>query len=195
MMDKNFLPPEDRELADRLETLAERVKPNAAFERELEKRLMQTQSPEPKAKGLFFRAAPAIGLALGLIALAVVLTRVLRSVPPQPAAGNTPTPQQQETLPAPKPAGEKYERFGQTVYLQAELPPVPADAAVYNYQPEKLASLDDARALAAQFGMSGQVYETNGEIPTTKDFLIVDGNQRLHVRSDQYFQYFPDYPR
>lgn len=199
MMDKNFLPPEDRELADRLETLAERAKPNADFARELEKRLMQTQSPEPKAKGVIARAMPAIGLALGLIALALVLTRILRTMPPQPAAGNTPAPLipvPQETLPAaPKPAGEKYERFGQTIYLQTALPSVPAEASVYNYQPEKFASLEDARALAVQFGMNGQIYETNGEIPTSKDFLIVDGNQHLHVRSDQYFQYYPDYPR
>lgn len=195
MMNKNFLPPEDRQLADHLESLAQSLTPDAKFERELEKRLMNTHSPAPKAKGILAQAMPAIGLTLELILLAVALTWVLRSAPPQPAAGETPTPAPQETLPAPKPAGKTYDRLGQTVYLQAELPTLPTEAAVYNYQREQFASLDDARALAARFGMNGAVYETGGETPVTKDFLIVDGNRWLHIRSDQYFQYYPDYPR
>lgn len=203
MMDKNFLSPEDRRLAERLEALAQGLTPDASFERKLEKQLMNT-SPESKAKGFLTQVLPTLGWAGALVALALVLSWAIRTLtpnPPQPAAGNTPAPAL-TPFPSPvgsgeppEPAGEKYERYGQTVYLQAELPAVPTEAAVYNYQREKFASIDDARALAAQFGMNGQVYEINGEVPTTKDFLIVDRNQWLHVRSDQYFQYFPDYPR
>ena len=195
MTDKNILPPEDRELADQLESLAQRLTPNAAFARELEKRLMNSQSPEPKAKGFFAKAMPSIGMALGLILLAVVLTRVLRSVPPQPATGNTPVPLPEETFPTPKPAGEAYERYGQTVYMQAQLPALPAEAFVYNYQPEQFATLESARTLATQFGLNGAAYRTNSILPNQNDFLIVDGNQWLSVRSDQYFEFFPDFPR
>jgi LysM repeat protein len=45
--------------------------------------------------------------------------------------------------------------------------------------------------------MDRQIYETPSELgdSDTTDFLIVDGNQRLRVRSNLYFSYYPDYPR
>jgi hypothetical protein len=201
MMDKKFLPPEDRQLADHLESLAQSLTPDAKFERELEKRLMNT-SPEPKAKGFFAQALSTLGWAGALVALALILSWAIRTLtpsPPQPAAGGTPN-----LIPSPSPTGKEesttppgktYGWNGTSLTLNVPLPDTPAEASVYNYQPEQFATLESARALAAQFGMTGAVYETVGEIPTTKDFLIVDGNQWLHVRSDQYFQYYPDYPR
>jgi hypothetical protein len=195
MMDKNILPPEDRELAEQLESLAQQARPTAAFERELEKRLMQTQSPAPKAKGFFAQAWPSIGLALGLILLALILTRVLRTMPPQPAAGNTPLPPPNETLPAPKPAGKTYDWNGVTLYLQTMLPETPTAASIYQTAPMQHATLESARALATRFGMAGQIYLTPPEVPGTadNDFLVIDGKQRLQIRSDQYFLYYPDY--
>ena len=195
MTDKKILPPEDRRLADQLESLAQRLTPDAKFERELEKRLMQTQSPEPKAKGFFAQALPTLGWAVGLILLAVVLNMAIRSLGPQPAAGNTPVPLPEETLPTPKPAGEAYDRYGQTVYMQADLPIGPAEASVYNYQSEQFATLESVRALTSQFGMNGAIYKSASILPDKNDFLIVDGNQWLSVRSDQYFEYYPDFPR
>ncbi len=197
MNDKNYLPPEDRRLAEQLESLAKRVTPNVAFERELEKRLMQSKSPEPK-KGWIARAAPALGWALGLALLALVLNIAIRSINPQPAEGNnTPEPfiAPNETLSVPTPAGEEYERYGQTMYMQAVLPASPAEAFVYNYLPAQSATLESARALAAQFGLNGAAYQTNSLLPNQNDFLIVDGNQWLSARSDQHFEFFPDFPR
>jgi hypothetical protein len=50
MMNKNNIPLEERPLAERLEALAQNLTPDAKFERELEKRLMNTSpvfSPRP----------------------------------------------------------------------------------------------------------------------------------------------------
>ncbi len=95
----------------------------------------------------------------------------------------------------PEPEGEAYNWHGTTLYLNAPFPESPAEANVYLYQPEERAAIESARGLATQFGLNGAIYQSIGEIPGSADFLIVDGNQRLHVRSDQYFQYYPDYPR
>ena len=193
MNDKHFLPPEDRQLAEQLEALAERLKPGADFERELENRLMNSYSPEPK-KGFFARALPALSLAAGLILLAVILNWSIRTLlpnPPQPAAGGTPAPTLGILLPGdtPTPSGETYDWRGTPLTLQINLPDGPSQAFVYNYLPEQPATRESARALAAQLGMNGAVYDAG------REFLVVDGNQWLYVRSDQYFQYYPDYPR
>ncbi|MBI4760022.1 MAG: LysM peptidoglycan-binding domain-containing protein [Chloroflexota bacterium] len=202
MTDKNFLPPEDRRLADQLESLANRIAPRTDFERELEKRLMQSQTPESQ-KGFFAQALPALGWTVGLILLAVVLNFAIRTVvPPQPAAEGIAT---LEATPEPiivsetifPPSEETYDLHGTPLVLKTNLPNGPASAFVFNYQPEQHATLEDARALAAQFGMDGAVYRIRGDTIGLypRDYLIVDGDQWLHVRSDQYFQYYPDYPR
>jgi LysM repeat protein len=200
MMDKNLLPPEERPLAEHLESLAQRMTPDAYFERGLEKRLVNNYSPEPKSKGFLAQALPTLGWAVGLVLLALTLNWVLRSIAPQPAAFGTPTSSQDaplpnETLPTPKPAGEAYDWNGMQLYLQAELPTAPTEAGIYLVQPEQHATLESARALARRFGMSGPIYETPPELGGSKvnDFLVVDGNQRMQVRSDLYFTYYPDY--
>ena len=83
MMNKNNIPLEERPLAERLEALAQNLTPNAKFERELEKRLMNT-SPEPKAKGFFAQALPTLGWAGALVALALVLSWAIRTLTPSP---------------------------------------------------------------------------------------------------------------
>jgi len=198
MNDKNLMTPEERAMAEMLEEAAREMNVSPSFKTELEKKLMNAHQPK-SGLGLFSfkKIVSTAGWAIGWALLILMFIWVARTLAPQPqpAAGNTPAPTPNETLLAPKPASETYDRFGQTIYLQADLPATPTEAAVYNYQPEHFASLEDAHALAAQFGMNGMVYETGGETPVTKDFLIVDGNRWLHVRSDQYFQYYPDYPR
>ncbi len=200
MTDKNFLSPEDHRLAERLEALAQGLTPDASFERKLEKQLMNT-SPEPKAKGFLAQVLPTLGWAGALVALALVLSWAIRTLtpnPPQPAAGDTPTaiPTTEASTPTPIVASATvYDWRGTPLTLNAPLPDSPAEVSIYNYQPEQRATLESARALAAQFGLTGAAYAGGEGIPSTTDFLIVDGIQRLHVRSDQYFQFYPDFPR
>jgi LysM repeat protein len=95
--------------------------------------------------------------------------------------------------PTPTPEGDAYNWNGTTLYLNAPLPEQPAKAGVYLTQAEGPATLESARALANQFGMQGQIYETEGEVAGTTNLAVVDGRQRLYVRSDRYFTYYADY--
>ncbi|MCA2002235.1 MAG: hypothetical protein LDL51_10260, partial [Chloroflexi bacterium] len=180
-----------------LKSIARQANPSPSFTNELEKKLMNAHKPEKTGFFSFGQIASTAGWAIGLAALTLAFIWVIRSIAPQPkpqpAAGDTPAPQ--ETRAAPTPSGAAYKRYGQTLYLQAELPASPTEASVYNYLPEQPATLESARALAAQFGMEGAVYKFPSETASlAKDFLVVDGERHLHVRSDQYFQYYY-YPR
>lgn len=177
-----------------LKSAAQQVNPSPFFTNELEKKLMNAHKPEKTGFFSVRKIASTAGWAVALAALILTFIWVIRSIAPQPqpAAGDTPAPAL-TPKPSPtregKPGGEAYEHFGQTLYLQAELPDTPSEAAVYNYLPSQPATLDSARALAAQLGMNGAVYGGKG------NFLLVNGNQRLRVQSQQYFEYLPDYPR
>ncbi len=196
MNDKNPMSREE----EMLKSIARQVNPRPSFTNELEKKLMNAHKPAKPGLFSIKKIAFTAGWAVALAALVLTFVWVIRSIAPQPqpAAGNTPVP---TVEPAPTrnssaPSGEAYERFGQAVYLQTTLPNSPAEASVYVYQSEQRATLESARALAAQFGMAGAVYGFPSETASlSKDFLVMDGNRRLHVRSDQYFQYYPDYPR
>ncbi len=201
------LNPRDDAMQKKLERVANSIQPNPIFAAELESKLKAAHKPKRGfALPSFRNFLPTLGWTVALATLALLFywgIRNLAPIPPQPAGVGTPT-----LVPTPKPIavqatvnqpdGKAYDRHGMTVYLQTELPSLPAEAAVYNYQTDRHATLEDARALAARFGMNGAIYKVNGEtatLPLERDFLVVDGNQRLHVRSDQYFQYYPDYPR
>ncbi len=192
--------PRDDEMKEKLERIAEGIQPNPAFVAELERKLKNAHQPKrgfslPSLREMF----PALGLALALVALGFGLNYILRTlapVQPQPSVEETPTSKPfivEETVNQPE--GEAYDRYGQTMYMQAELPASPAEAFVYNYLPEQKATLENARAFASQFGLNGAAYQTESILPDQNDFLIVDGNQWLSARSDQYFEFFPDFPR
>jgi hypothetical protein len=185
-----------------LKSIVQQVNPNPSFTNELEKKLMNAHKPEKPGFFSFVKIASAAGWTVALAALILTFIWVIRSIAPQPqpAAGNTPlptipSPTPEERGETPKPAGKEYPYNGQTLYLQDSLPVVPTEASLYDYQIEQHVTLESARAFAAQFGMNGAVYRVPGETATpTRVFLVVDGNQWLRVRSDQYFQYYPDYP-
>jgi hypothetical protein len=71
--------------------------------------------------------------------------------------------------------------------LSIDLPNSPNQANVYLGKPDNPATIETARALAAQFGMQGQIYGG------PDSFLIVDGNRRLQVQSDNQFSYYPNH--
>lgn len=198
------LTPEEAQIISLLETTAQNIQPAPLFQSALEKQLETAFLSKRHPKRPLWRE---VGLALAgiaaLMALALLLSWMIRSlapIPPQPAAGGTPTLQAtpkpiivSETISPP--SEETYDLRGMPLTLKTDLPNAPTTAFVFNYQPEQHATLESARALAAQFGMDGSIYRNPGEIAGTADYLVVDGNQRLYVRSDQYFQYYPDYPR
>ena len=99
--------------------------------------------------------------------------------------------------PTPTPSGTEYDWHGIKLYLDSSLPTAPAQVGIYEAQLDHHATLDSARALAEQFGLNGQIYETPSELgdSDTTDYLAVEGNQHLRVRSNLYFSYYPDYPR
>lgn len=91
------------------------------------------------------------------------------------------------------PKGEAYDWNGTMLYLNAPFPETPAEMKIYLTKDEVRATADDVKTLAERFGMSGEIYQISGEAASTTDYLVVDGNQQLRVRSDRYFSYFPDY--
>jgi hypothetical protein len=136
------------------------------------------------------------GLAIGLVTITLLLSGCQAVTPasPQPAPADTGAPLAAGTTEVP--ASLTYDWRGTTLTLAQPLPASPAEAGVFLSQPETHATPDTARALADQFGMQGQIYEMPSELSVTgsTDILIVDGNQRLSVRSDRYFSYYPNYP-
>ena len=196
-MTQDKMNPRDVAMANELERLAQSIQPNPAFQAELEEKLKAAHRPKRTFPIPMKNILPALGWTVALASLAFLLNwgiRNLAPLPPQPATGATPTPQTQKL---PPPDSSTYNWNGITLTLTAPLPDLPTDLPLYQAQPDQHATLESARALATQFGMNGQIYLTPPEIPGAgdNDFLIVDGNQRLQVRSNQYFTYYPDYTR
>jgi len=94
---------------------------------------------------------------------------------------------------SPAPQGEAFDWNGTTLYLNATMPDPPAEMKIYLQQDEIRATLEDAQSLAARFKMNGGIYEVPGEMPNTIEFIVIDGNRRLRIRSDRYFTYYPNY--
>jgi len=188
--------PEEAQVAALLESTAQGVQPAPVFQAALEVKLKAAFQARRPTMLPWKELGLAMGGAAALVVLALLLNWLIRSfiVLPEPAIGETPMPGVPSEQ-APTPDGVTYDWHGAPLTLQTSLPDGPAQAFVYDYQLEQRATLESARALAAQFGLDGAIYQSPGETPNTTDFLIVDGNQRLRVRSDQYFQYYPDYPR
>ena len=185
------LNPQDAELAKLLERSAQAIQPSSAFTAELEDKLNNSQKPQrAESSPAWKNILPSLGWVASLAVLALVFSWAIKNflpTTPQPASGATPTKV------APAPQGIPYDFNGTTLYLNAPLPAAQADMPIYSIRAEQFASAESVRALAEQFHMQGQLYKTPGF--TQDEFLVVDGERRLQVRSDQYFTYYPDYPR
>ena len=210
-MNKDFLnqlPTDEQPVAKKLQSVADNIQVPSPFQVTLESQLRETHNAKmTPARGWQTKILPSLGWTILIIGAVFVLNWAIRSLMPQlvPATEGTPKPElPTESAPAPvtekvapTPSGEEYDWRGMKLYLDASLPPAPAQVGLYEAQADRHATLDSARALAQQFGMSGQIYETPSEDggSDTTDFLVVDGNQHLQVRSNLYFSYYPDYPR
>jgi hypothetical protein len=137
-------------------------------------------------------------LTIQFVALAAVLVSCAPGpaglVPHTVASANAAAPSSTNTRQVPPtPTSTSYDWRGMKLYLPQPLPESPRRANVYLAQPEQHAMVESVRLLAQQFGVTGHLFETPGELPGTTDYLVVDGNQQLHVRSDRYFTYYADY--
>lgn len=83
-----------------------------------------------------------------------------------------------------------YNWRGTTLTLNAGLPVGPGEASILLGHPDSPVTLEDARALANQFGMQGHIYAASSGVP---GFTVVDGNRRLMVQSDYHFIYYPSH--
>jgi len=185
------LNPQDAELAKLLERTAQSIQPSPAFKAELEDKLNNARKPQrDESRSRWGNVFSILGLAASLAVLAFVLNWAIKNFTPiasQPASGST------VTVAAPTPQGELYEFNGIPLYLNAALPDAQQAVPLYSTHTEQFATEESVRALATQFHMNGRLYKTPGFLQD--DFLVVDGNHRLQVRSNQYFTYYPDYPR
>jgi len=203
-MNKEYLdqtPPENQNMANLLDTTAQAIQVHPTFQNELEAKVRASFNSKSKTNSFKTKLIPALGWTFAAISAIVLLNWALRSLTntPQPAANGTTTPLATPTKPittdraTPLPIGEAYERFGNPLYLAAELPDTPVEANIYSLQPENPATVESARALATRFGIQGDVYVAPSEMPGTSNFMVTDGKQRMYIRSDRYFTYYRDY--
>jgi hypothetical protein len=182
-----------------LQEAAEQIKPNAAFTANLEKQLKQTLRPKAGFNMLTLKKITSpIGWGLALIALALAFNWIASQIAPKTVPGSNgpteqPAPFSEESTPVSTPAGQVYEWNGQPIHLNATLPETPSEMKIYLQQNEVVARVEDVQTLAQKFGMNGEIYQVPGEVPNTTDYLMVDENQQLRVRSDRYFTYYPNY--
>ena len=161
----------------KLSQIAEQTQANSHFAAELEEKLRNAHRPQTGWFSTFQQAAPTLRWAALMVVLAVVLSWSIRTlVPgPQPAADNTPVspdlntpaPQVDDPIenPTAHPEGEGVDFRGATLYVNIPFPDSPAQANVYEAIEMKPATSDYALALAQQFGINGDVYLTQGQLP------------------------------
>ena len=79
------------------------------------------------------------------------------------------------------------------LFLTAPLPEGPTAASIYTYVDDQPATVEDAQALANQFGLQGEVYTTAfPQAPDKIGYVISDGKRMLTVYTKNYFTYTPD---
>jgi LysM repeat protein len=201
----NNMNSDDENIVRKLNQVAEETSINAQFASELEESLRAAHQPKAGWFVSSFRQiSPTLRLAALMILLALVLSWSIKTLipAPQPAANNTPaifdvttpTPAAVTSETAtPITQGGGYDWRGAKLYLAAPLPESPADANILLLRLDQHATVEEARALAQQFGIEGEIYQTPGELPDTTDYMVTDGKQRLYVRSKNYFTYYADY--
>ena len=194
----------DQEIARKLEQVAEQTHANAQFAAELEQRLQTARQRKTGwLAGSFKQVSPVLRWAALMILLAAALSWSIKTLipAPQPATDHTPVATETSTPETiTNPTGTPislgdgtYDWRGTKLTLAVPLPESPTEANVYIIQPEQPVTVESVRALADRFGMQGEILETDLEPNAPSAFSVIDGNQRLTVRSDRYFEYYPDY--
>ena len=203
--------PEDANFANKLNSLSEQTDLDPRFANELERKLKATHKPKTVwLKSPTSSILPSLGWVALAVAAGLVLIWSIQNLIPAPQPGTNSTPSTQDIgetstpLPdaiienaTPAPNSQDYDWRSTKLFLSVLLPqPDGADSIskLYTVKEEQPPSMETVTALAAQFGLQGDVYKTPSTLPGNLGYLVTDGKQRLYVQSDINFSYYTDYP-
>lgn len=191
----------DEEIARKLTQVAEQTHASPHFGAELEEKLRSTYKPQTGWWMAFHQVSPTLRWVGLMLLLAIVLSWSIRTLipAPQPAAENTPAhPGISTALPedaqnaTPGPEGEGIDFRGAKLFMNAALPDSPGQTNVYQVIPSQPPTAEYARSLADRFGISSELYLSNGQLPNTSAYMVTDGKQQLIVYAENNYTYTSD---
>jgi LysM repeat protein len=193
------------EIVDLLTQTAEGTNPNPHFTADLERTLTEARNARSKPGRFHFtrkQTLTTLAWTASLIAFAFFMNWAISSVAPVPtsvpAANETSTPLPAETPTitdsqvTPIPDGTGYDWRDTTLYLNVPLPDAPTQANIYLLKNDEPATVEQARALAEQLGIQGQVYVSENPGTGAIEYFITDGKQSLSVTTSRFFTYTAD---
>jgi LysM repeat protein len=193
------------EIVDLLTQTAEGTNPNPHFTAELERTLTEVRNARSKPGRFHFtrkQTLTTLAWTASLIAFAFFMNWAISSVAPAPtsvpAANETSTPLPEETPTitdsqvTPIPDGTGYDWRDTKLYLSVPLPDAPTQANIYLLKGDEPATVEQARALAEQLGIQGQVYVSENPGTGGIEYFITDGKQSLSVTTSRFFTYTAD---
>ncbi|MBN2117962.1 MAG: LysM peptidoglycan-binding domain-containing protein [Anaerolineales bacterium] len=190
------------DIARKLDQVAEQTTVNSQFAAELEERLRNAHEPKTNwFTSAFKQVSPALRWTALMVLLGLVLSLSIKTLipAPQPAANDTPTIP--DNTPAPEdintpspPLGETFDYGGAQLIMNIPFPDSPGQTNVYAAFRAQPATTEYVQALAAQFGIEGQLYTnpTMGLAPDEAPLMVTDGKQELLVYSRNNYLYTSD---
>lgn len=193
----------NREIETLLIEASEQTQPNPVFQSELEQKLRAAHKPRAALAWNWNGLIPTLTGIGALAALALFMVWLIATLKPKDDFGTpeeipavvTPTPGaiiDPDATPSDTSQGG-YDFRGGKLFLAAPLPESPDIANVYNLSTDPPATLEQAQALAAQFGLQGEIYTiTFPGSPDLTGYVVTDGKRILTVYTVNYFNYMPD---
>jgi LysM repeat protein len=197
----NNMNPDEDDIARKLNQVADQTHASGQFAAELEQKLRGARQPKTGWLTTFTQISPTLRWVALIILLAVVLSWSIQSLipAPQPAAENTPvspnisTPAADEDVLNATPAPDEGIEFrGANLFMSVPLPNSPGEANVYTELDLQPATAEYAQALAQQFGIQGELYITQGQLPNSTAYMATDGKHKLVVYAENNYTYTSD---
>lgn len=200
-------------LAETLRRTMLSARPRPSYPQELEKTLVsmaaQRQSPHSRLTPLL-RSVLLAGLAVGLLsglawsirsllphspasapAPEVTSTPEKRSAAEEAPAATSPLPTEEPVLPTPTPQTYHLAMLpGISILLATEIPESPTQAIVYEQLNEEALTIENAKAMARQLGVQGEIYLSASESPQQRVYTVRDGQQWINFMNSPYRFYF-----
>lgn len=194
----------NKKLETLLEETAEQLQPNVMFKAELEEKLRKAHKPRASLPTFAFRNwLPALTGIVVVGGLVIFMLWLFQTLEPQKSVGtNEEQPIEVQTTPGviidPNNTNSNetiggYDYRGGKLFLTSALPESSATANIYEYIADQPVTIEEARALANQFGLQGEMYTTAfPQAPDKIGYVISDGKRMLTVYTKNYFTYTPD---
>lgn len=194
----------NKKLETLLEETAEQLQPNVMFKAELEEKLRKAHKPRASLQAFTFRNwLPTITGIIVVSGLVIFMVWLFQTLEPQKNVGtNEEKPVEVQTTPGviidPNNTSSNetiggYDFRDGKLFLTAPLPEGPTAASIYTYIDDQPATVEDAQALANQFGLQGEAYTTAfPQFPDKTGYVISDGKRMLTVYTKNYFTYTPN---